>query len=285
MEHVLAKPFEQHREHLRAVAYRMLGSLSEAEDAVQEAWLRVSRTDVSQVDNLGGYLTTVVARVSLDALRARKSRRAREQEITQEPVVDPEREAVLADSVGIALLVVLETLGPAERLAFVLHEMFGLPFDEIAQIVGRSPAAVRQLASRARRRLHGTEAPEADHAAQRGAIDAFLSALRRGDMPALIAVLDPDVVVDGDRTPHGLATPLHGAEQAAAQVMSTARGARFARVAMIDGQLGVVVAPLGHLTRALRFTVRAGRITEIEVIAAPARLQALELALPNRDDG
>lgn len=191
----------------------------------------------------------------------------------------------MADSVGIALLVVLETLGPRERLAFVLHEMFGLPFEEIAEVVGRSPAATRQLASRARRRLHGTEPRDADLATQRSVIDAFLSALRSGDLQALIAVLDPNIVVDGDRTPHGIAVPLRGAEQTAQAVMSTARGARFARVALIDGQLGVLVAPFGHLTRVLRFEVRTGRIVQIEVIAAPDRLDALALALLDRDIG
>ncbi|HEU4731859.1 MAG TPA: sigma-70 family RNA polymerase sigma factor [Kofleriaceae bacterium] len=281
----LAGPFENHRGHLRAVAYRMLGSLSEAEDAVQEAWLRLARSDTSAVENLRGWLTTVVARVCLDMLRARKSRREEPLgvKLPEPPAVEdgnPEQEAVLADSVGLALLVVLDTLSPAERLAFVLHDLFAVPFEEIASIVGRSPAAVRQLASRARRRVQGqgAVAPEAELARQREVVGAFLAALRGGDFDALIAVLDPDVVVhvvSPDGTPH----ELRGAQTWAKGAIAFARHARFIQLALVDGNVGLVMAPHGRLYRALRFGFQGGKIAQVEVVADPARLAQLELAV------
>ncbi len=285
----LAEPFEENRTHLRAVAYRMLGSLSEADDAVQEAWLRLSRSDASGVENLKGWLTTVVARICLDMLRSRKARREEALEpYTPEPApqredaVDPEHEAMLADSVGLALLVVLETLAPPERLAFVLHEMFGVPFDEIATIVGRTPAATRQLASRARRRVQGAATvSETDLTRQREVVDAYLAALRGGDFDALLAVLDPEVVVHADRAaiPAGAPTVTRGAQAAAKQAIAFSRGARSARPALIDGAVGVVVAPRGKLLVALRFTFADGKIAQVEVIGAPERLDKLELAV------
>jgi RNA polymerase sigma factor (sigma-70 family) len=283
----LAEPFERHRSHLRGVAYRMLGSLSEAEDAVQEAWLRLARADTSAVENLRGWLTTVVARVCLDMLRSRKSRREQPVgvQLPEQPAPDgpgnPEQEAVLADSVGLALLVVLETLNPAERLAFVLHDLFAMPFEEIASIVGRSPAAVRQLASRARRRVQGqgaVTAHEAELARQRKVVEAFLAALRSADFDALIAVLDPDVevrVVSPDGTPRDL----HGAQVWAKGAIAFSRQARFVQPALIDGAVGLVMAPNGRLFRALLFGFKDGRISQVEVVADPARLAQLELAV------
>jgi RNA polymerase sigma factor (sigma-70 family) len=283
----LAEKFEEKRGHLRGVAYRMLGSLSEAEDAVQEAWLKLNRSDTRDVENLGGWLTTVVARVCLDLLRTRKSRREEALDVhVPEPVAtrtlgsNPENEALLADSVGLALLVVLETLDPAERLAFVLHDMFAVPFEEIASIVGRTPAAARQLASRARRRVQGGSAVAGDLARQRDTVDAFLAALRAGDFEGLIAVLDPDVVVRADATvvgPGG-APEVRGAQTWAKGAVTAARGARFAQAALVNGTVGVVVAPRGRLFRALSFTFRDGKISQIEVIGDPARLRQLELA-------
>ena len=283
----LAERFEEHRGHLRAVAYRMLGSLSEAEDAVQSAWLRLSRAETSGVENLGGWLTTVVARVCLDMLRSRESRREEPlNEQGTEPVAgrgrggDPEQEALLADAVGLALLVVLDTLGPAERLAFVLHDLFALPFEEIAPIVGRSPAAARQLASRARRRVQGgTAAQDADLARQREVVDAFLAAVRGGDFDALLAVLDPDVVLRTDSAvlPRGAAAEVRGAVAVAER--SAKGSARAARPVLIDGAVGVVVAPRGRLFMVLRFTIEGGKIMEIEAIAEPARLARLDLAV------
>jgi len=281
----LAAPFEEHRGHLRAVAYRMLGSLSEADDAVQEAWLRLHRAGASGVDNLRGWLTTVVSRVCLDMLRSRRSRR--EEPLDAEPervgaaAVDPESEAAMADSVGLALLVVLDTLAPAERLAFVLHDLFALPFDEIAGIVGRSPAAARQLASRARRRVQGAPAPDADLTRQRGLVEAFLAALRGGDLAALVAVLDPDVVVRADRTvapPDGRET--RGAADWARQAVQFSRAAQGAvQLAVIDGELGLALAPRGRVHRIVRFTIDGDRITEIEILADPAQLEQLEIAV------
>ena len=283
----LAERFETHRTHLRAVAYRMLGSLSEAEDAVQEAWLRLSRSDTSGVENLGGWLTTVVARVSLDMLRSRTSRR--EEPLgthVREPIAsrgngsDPEHEALLADSVGLALLVVLDTLAPAERLAFVLHDMFAVPFDEIAPIVGRSPAAARQLASRARRRVQGAATvPDADLARQRAVVDAFLAAARAGDFAALLAVLDPDVVVRTDRAavPAGASRELWGAEAVARRAV--AGRARSAQPALVNGAVGVVLAPRGRLLMVLSFTIARGKIVAIDAVADPARLRQLDLAV------
>ena len=285
----LAERFEAKRAYLRAVAYRMLGSLSEADDAVQEAWLRLSRSDASDIENLGGWLTTVVARVSLDMLRSRKSRRELPLDATtHEPVVsrqegiDPEREEVLADSVGLALLVVLEKLSPAERLAFVLHDLFAMPFDEIAPIVGRTEVATRQLASRARRRVHGAPAiPGADPTRQREIIEAFLVASRRGDFEALLAVLDPGVVVRADRAavPHGAAREIRGAPDVAEQALIFSRRARFAQLALVDGSPGVIVAPRGRLMMILAFKFTGKMITEVDIIAEPARLRRIDLAV------
>jgi len=284
----LANQFEENRPHLVAVAYRMLGSLSEADDAVQEAWLRLSRSDAGEIDNLGGWLTTVVARISLDMLRSRSSRR--EDSLDDAPPVrpaprsaaaNPEQEALLADSVGLALLVVLDRLSPAERLAFVLHDLFDLSFDEIASIVGRSPEAARQLASRARRRVRGAEAPGASLAQQREVIDAFLAALRTGDLEALVAVLDPGLEVHADEVSAraGAATAVHGAREWAAQAIRAAQGARLARVVLVEGSIGVIVAPRGRLFRALRFSISNGKIAAIDVIGDPEHLNRLELAV------
>jgi len=284
----IAERFEQNRDHLRAVAYRILGSLSEADDAVQESWLRLSRTESDTIENLGGWLTTVVARVCLDMLRARNSRR--EDELNeQQPVVpaefpanpNPEQEALLADSVGLALMVVLERLAPAEHLAFVLHDMFDLSFDEIASIIGRSPVATRQLASRARKRIRGGDAPPPAVSKQRNVVDAFLAALRSGDFQALVSVLDPNLVVrtDSAATTPALPTGIRGAEFWARQAIKTAQGARAARAALINGSVGLVIAPRGHLFRVMRFTFVEGRISEIDVIGDRKTLAELDLAL------
>src|SRR5512134_3583459 len=283
----LAERFEEHRTHLRAVAYRMLGSLSEVDDAVQEAWLRLSRADATGIDNLGGWLTTVVARVCLDMLRSHTSRR--EEPFTPdapEPVAtgtrgsSPEQEALLADSVGLALLVVLDRLTPAERLAFVLHDMFGMPFEEIGPIVGRSAEAARQLASRARRRVRGGGAPDPDLVRQREVVGAFLAALRAGDFEGLLAVLDPDLVVRADMAvPSGAPTEIRGAAVWAKGAVAYGHLAQLTRPALVDGAIGVVVAPRGRLVRALRFTIANGKITEIEVIGNPARLGELDISL------
>jgi RNA polymerase sigma factor (sigma-70 family) len=284
----LAERFEQHRTHLRSVAYRMLGPSGEVDDAVQEAWLRLSRTDTSGIDNLGGWLTTVVARVCLDMLRSRTSRR--EEPFTPEapePVAtgkggsSPEHEAVLADSVGLALLVVLDRLAPAERLAFVMHDMFGVPFDEIAPIVGKSAEAARQLASRARRRVRGGgETPEGDRVRQREVVDAFLAALRGGDFEALLAVLDPDVVVRADMPgAAGAPTEIRGAATWAKQAVAFGHMARVAQLALVDGNVGLVIAPHGRLQRALRFTFANGKITEVEVIGNPERLGEIDFSI------
>jgi RNA polymerase sigma factor (sigma-70 family) len=282
----LAERFETHRPRLRAVAYRMLGSASEADDAVQEAWLRLSRADAGEIENLGGWLTTVVARVCLNLLQSRKSRREEplgahlpEETATGQDGPDPEQQALLADSVGLALLVVLDTLAPAERLAFVLHDMFDVPFEEIAPIVGRSPAAARQLASRARRRVRGAEAaPDADHARQRAVVDAFLAAARGGDFQALLAMLDPDVVLRSDQAAVqvGASRELHGA---AAVAGSFAGRARAARPALIDGAAGLVWAPGGVPRVVFGFTIAGGRVVAIDVVADPERLSRLQVAL------
>src|SRR6478752_5480123 len=263
----LAEQFEAHRGRLRAMAYRMLGSVSEAEDAVQDAWLRVGRAGADDVDNLGGWLTTIVARVCLDMLRARRSRRERpfgphvpEPIVSAEDGVDPEHEALLADSVGLALLVVLETLAPAERLAFVMHDVFSVPFDEIAPIVGRSPIAARQLASRARRRVQGAATmPDADFTRQRAVVDAFLAASRGGDFGALLALLDPDVVlrVDGAAADMGALGGIRGAETVARQF---AGRAQVARMALIGGAIGAVWAPSGEPRVIFSFTLAHGNI-------------------------
>jgi RNA polymerase sigma-70 factor (ECF subfamily) len=285
----LAERFEDNRPHLRAVAYRMLGSLSDADDAVQEAWIRLSRSDTSGVENLGGWLTTVVARVCLDMLRTRTSRREERFGVrVAEPVadsaegIDPEREAMLADSVGLALLVVLETLAPAERLAFVLHDMFAVPFDEIADIVGRSPTATRQLASRARRRVQGADsAHSTDLIRQREVVDAFLAAARGGDFAALLAVLDPDVVLRSDSAAVPLGAPRVVRGAAAVANRAVKGGARSAQPALVNGAVGVVVAPLGRLMMVLDFTIERGKIVSIDATAEPERLQELDLAVLN----
>ncbi|WP_030612212.1 sigma-70 family RNA polymerase sigma factor [Streptomyces achromogenes] len=268
----LAERFEAYRGHLRAVAYRMLGSAAEAEDAVQEAWVRLSRSGTGEVTNLGGWLTTVVGRVCLDMLRSRRTRgeeplESRLPAPSEEP--DPAQRALLADSVGLALLVVLDTLSPAERLAFVLHDMFGVPFEEIAGVLGRTPASARQLASRARRRVRGAEAPEADLARQRRVVDAFLAAARDGDFEGLLAVLDPDVEA---RTESGVNS---GAAGVAAGAVSFAHLARVARPALIDGVTGLAVFADGQVTRVLAFAFAADRITEIDIVTDPSRLAEL----------
>jgi RNA polymerase sigma-70 factor (ECF subfamily) len=283
----LAGRFEEHRTHLRAVAYRMLGSLSEADDAVQESWLRLSRTDVGEVENLRGWLTTVVSRVSLNVLRSRRTRREERLGVhVPEPILaradspDPEHEALLADSVGLALFVVLETLSPAERLAFVLHDMFAVPFDEIARVVGRSPAATRQLASRARRRVRGSApAPDVDMQRQREVVDAFFAATRRGDFEALVAVLDPDVVVRSDGGPRRpiASTVLRGAKEVAERAFTFAKLSPFVRPALVNGVAGVVVVPHGKPFSVMAFTVRGGKIVAIDALADPDRLAALDL--------
>ena len=272
--------FERNRRHLEAVAYRMLGSRSEAEDAVQEAWLRLSRSDAEAVENLVGWLTTVVARVSLDMLRSRRARRE-DYVALPEPIVtienEPEDEAVLADSVGLALLVVLDALTPAERLAFVLHDMFGVAFDEIAAILDRSEAATRQLASRARRRVRGaTPRTDPDLREQRRVVGSFLAAARAGDFEGLIQVLDPDVVFRADRGPRGARMPITGAAGVAETIL--ARGARFAphaRPAIVNGNAGLIVVPGKKPIAVVSFSVAGGRIVEIDLVADPAKLRGL----------
>jgi RNA polymerase sigma-70 factor (ECF subfamily) len=286
----LADRFEANRTHLHAVAYRMLGSVSEADDAVQEAWLRLSRrAEQDELDNLRAWLTTVVARICLDMLRSRRSRREESLDthlpdpiVSRDEEADPEHEALLADSVGLALLVVLETLTPAERLAFVLHDMFAVPFDEIAPIVDRSPAAARQLASRARRRVQGAAPePDTDLDRQREVVDAFLAASRGGDFEALVAVLDPDIVLraDGGTLRPGATTELRGARAVAGQARRYAALARFARPALVNGAPGAVVAPGGRPYAVIGFTVRGGRIVEMDILADPERLRELDLAV------
>jgi RNA polymerase sigma factor (sigma-70 family) len=302
----LAGAFEEHREHLRAVAYRLLGSMSDADDAVQDTWLRLTSADASEVDNLGGWLTTVVARVSLNMLRSR--RRHPEQPVgdswpapveasggdgaaagslgagTAAPLGDPENEAVLADSVGLALLVVLDTLTPAERLAFVLHDMFAMPFTEVADVLGRTPDATRQLASRARRRVRGAPSPDhaADVARQREVAAAFLAASRGGDLSALVALLDSDVTLTADAAavPAGRPAVLHGAKTVATGAIAAATRSEESRLALVDGAVGIVFAPAGHLRVVLALTISDARqITAIDVIADPDRLGRLRLAV------
>ncbi|MDB4997884.1 MAG: putative polymerase sigma factor [Myxococcaceae bacterium] len=287
-KNLLAGSFEESRAHLRGVAYRMLGSLSEADDAVQETWLRLSRTSTSEIDNLRGWLTTVTARVCLDLLRARKSR-------AEEPVGEwlpdvtasnAEQEAVLADSVGLALLVVLETLEPAERLAFVLHDLFGISFEEIAPVVGRSPVAARQLASRARRRVRG--APERDETAlarQRDLVAALLAALRAGDVEAIVAALAPNIVIHAGGV-DGKVREIHGARNWAKGVVVFAQRGLFGAVeaAIIDGAVGAIYAPGGRLSRVLQFTFVDGAITRVDIVVDPERLRALEIAPLEMDD-
>ena len=284
----LAERFEEHRARLRAVAYRMLGSLSEADDAVQEAWLRLSQADTSDVENLGGWLTTVVARVSLNMLRSRRSRREEPLGVRQpEPIInraegaDPEHQALLADSVGLALLVVLETLPPAERLAFVLHDMFAVPFNEIAPIVERSPEAARQLASRARRRVQGERTvPDADLDRQREVVDAFLAAAREGDFEALVAVLDPDVVVRADMgAVPGASREVRGAKAVARRSLMYSRHGVLTQPALINGVAGAVSVRDGKAISVGAFTVRGGKIVAIDILADPERLSQLDLTI------
>jgi RNA polymerase sigma factor (sigma-70 family) len=280
----LAQQFEANRSHLQAVAYRMLGSLSEAEDAVQESWLHLSRSDTSGIENLGGWLTTVVARVCLDMLRSCHSRREESLEVSgsiaaRDGGIDPEQEALLADSVGLALLVVLDTLSPAERLAFVLHDLFAVPFDEVAPIVERSETATRQLASRARRRVRGaTTAKDPDLARQREVVNAFLAASRAGNFDALLTILDPDVVFRADHVAvsAGASGEMRGAASVAQQFVRRAQGAR---PALVDGAVGLVVVRQGRLFLVLNLTFTNGKITEINAVADPARLRQLRLSL------
>jgi RNA polymerase sigma factor (sigma-70 family) len=280
--------FEKNRGHLRGVAYRMLGSLSEADDAVQETWLRLSRSDAGNIQNLSAWLTTVVARVCLDMLRSRTAQAEEPLEthlasVAKKPSTrDTEQETLLADSVGVALLVVLDRLKPAERLAFVLHDVFAVPFEEIAAIVDRTPEAVRQLASRARRRVQAKESDvSVNLSEQRKVVDAFLTALQNGDFEGLVAVLDPDVVVHIDPAAGAPGAPreLRGARNWAHGAVAFSHVARFAQPALIDGSVGIVVAPQGKLSRVLRFTIANGRIVQAEIIAEPARLRELDLAV------
>ena len=282
-----AGQFEENRGHLRGVAYRMLGSLSEADDAVQECWLRLSRSDTETVENLRGWLTTVVARICLDLLRSRKSRREEALETAApEPAgktasaADPEAEAMLADSVGYATLVVLDRLNPAERIAFVLRDLFDIPFEEIARITGRTSEAARQLASRARRRVRGvTSLPDRDLAQQRDLAEKFLAALRLGDPAKLMEVLDPTFSVRADAVaaPSGVPMDIHGAEAWARRAVQSARGARLAQLAIVEGSVGLIVAPRGRLFRALRLTFANGCIAAMEVIGDPERLRTIEI--------
>src|SRR5437660_849117 len=282
----LAEQFEAERPHLRAVAYRMLGSLSEADDAVQESWLHLSRSDTSGVENLGGWLTTVVARVCLDMLRSRESRREEplgvhvpDPIVSREDGIDPEHEALLADSVGLALLVVLDTLNPAERLAFVLHDLFAVPFDEIAPIVGRSPTAARQLASRARRRVQGAATvPDADLTRQREVVDAFLAASRGGDFDSLLTLLDPDVVLRADHAAVqlGASREVRGAPAVAGTFSGRAR---VAQLVLVNGAAGAVWASGGRPRVVFGFTLTRGKIVEIHLVAEPARLAELDLVV------
>jgi RNA polymerase sigma factor (sigma-70 family) len=281
----LARQFEDYRPRLRAVAYRMLGSLSEADDAVQDAWLRLSRADTSEVENLGGWLTTVVARVALNMLRARNTRREEPLDVyVPDPIIDPtdgsdpEHEALLADSVGLALLVVLETLTPAERLAFVLHDMFAVPFQEIAPIMERSPEATRQLASRARRRVRGTApVPDTDLTAQWEVVEAFLAAAREGDFDRLVAVLDPDVVLRADGGLTGLSQHIRGAETVASQALLWSRVDLTMRRALINGAAGIVTFLHGRPFSIAAVTVENGKIVEIDFLADPERVARLDL--------
>jgi RNA polymerase sigma-70 factor (ECF subfamily) len=285
----LAEQFEENRPHLRAVAYRMLGSLSETDDAVQDAWLRVSRADASQVENLRAWLTTIVARVALNMLRARRTRREQPLETrVPDPIVDPaagtdpEHEALLADSVGLALLIVLETLTPAERLAFVLHDMFAVPFEDIAPIVERSPEATRQLASRARRRVRGADpVPDPDLTAQWTVVESFLAAARSGDFDALVAVLDPDVVLRADGgAVAGLSRHVRGAKAVAGQALYWTQQAELTvRYALVNGAPGVVSLQDGRPFSVGAFTVKGGRIAEIDFLADPERIARLALDL------
>lgn len=287
--------FEENRPRLRGVAYRMLGSLSEAEDAVQEAWLRLNRTETKAIENLGGWLTTVLSRVCLDMLRSRKARREEPMGMPGiEPAVmsgkgaDPEGEAMLADSVGVALLVVLDTLAPAERLVFVLHDLFAMPFEEISAIVGRSPAAAKQMASRARRRVRGSaKSSNTGRDRQRKVVEAFLRAAREGDLNGLLAVLDPDAVIhieaaariDAPPEEAGKARELRGASTWAKQFIALSRGSRFVQAALIDDSVGLIFAPSGKLSKVMLFTFKDRRVTRLDVIADHVRLRELSIAV------
>jgi RNA polymerase sigma-70 factor, ECF subfamily len=281
----LAQQFEAERPHLRAVAYRMLGSLSEADDAVQDAWLRLRRADTKEVENLRAWLTTIVARVALNMLRTRRTRREQPLDVhLPDPVVDsiagtdPEHEALLADSVGLALLIVLETLSPAERLAFVLHDMFAVPFDEIAPIVERSPEATRQLASRARRRVRGADPlPDADLTAQWEVVEAFLAAAREGNFDALVAVLDPDVVLRSDGGASGLSRHVQGAETVAGQALLWSRVDLTMRRALVNGAAGMVTFLHDEPFSICAVTVKNGRIAEMDFLADPERIAEIDL--------
>jgi RNA polymerase sigma-70 factor (ECF subfamily) len=291
----LTERFEENRPRLRGVAYRMLGSLSEAEDAVQEAWLRLNRIETNTIDNLGGWLTTVVSRVCLDMLRSRKSRReeligapATEPSVVPGKTTDPEGEAMLADSVGVALLVVLDTLTPTERLVFVLHDLFAMPFEEIGSIVGRSPAAAKQMASRARRRVRGSATPSnAGRARQHEVVEAFLRAAREGDLEGLLAILDPDAVIridaaariDAPPAEAGMARELRGASTWAKQFIALSRGSQYVQPALIDGSVGLIFAPRAKLSKAMMFTFTNERVTRVEVIGDPARLREFDIAV------
>jgi RNA polymerase sigma factor (sigma-70 family) len=286
----LAERFEEHRTHLKAVAYRMLGSLAEADDAVQEAWLRVTRSDTSAVDNLGGWLTTIVARICLNVLRSRNQRREEPLDVhVPDPILaradhaatpDPEQEALLADSVGLALLVVLETLSPAERLAFVLHDLFAMPFDEIATVLGRSESATRQLASRARRRVRGAHRePDTDLGAQRAVVDAFLAAARGGDLATLVELLAPDVVVRADGGTLGQSAVLQGREAVAQGAMAFARVAALTRPALVNGGPGALAFKEGQLISVAAFSVSGGKITALDILSDPERLALLDPAV------
>jgi RNA polymerase sigma-70 factor (ECF subfamily) len=283
----LAERFEENRTHLRAVAYRMLGSVSDADDAVQEAWIRLVRADADGIENLGGWLTTVVARVCVDMLRSRTLRseepldsRVPDPIVSHQDRIDPDEEALLGESVGLALLVVLDTLAPAERLAFVLHDMFAVPFDEIAAILGRSATSTRQLASRARRRVQGAAIPDTDLARQWEVVDAFFAAARDGAFDELVAVLDPDIVLrsDGGTARPDASAVVRGARSVAAQALTFSRLSPFVRPALVNATPGVVVAPQGRPFAIMAFTVRHGRIVEIDVLADPERLRHLDLA-------
>jgi RNA polymerase sigma factor (sigma-70 family) len=287
----LTERFEEHRPRMRAVAFRMLGSVSEADDAVQEAWLRLRRSQPGEVENVGGWLTTVVARVSLNMLRSRKSRREEPIGVhVPDPIVDrvdgtdPEHEALLADSVGLALLVVLETLNPAERLAFVLHDMFGVPFDEIAPVVDRSPDAARQLASRARRRVQGENtAPDVDLATQREVVDAFLAAARDGDFEALLQLLDPDIVLRADlgAAASGAPREVRGPAAVAGQALGYSRLGLLMQPALINGAAGLVTTRNGELFSVGGFTIRGRKIVAMDILADPERLRRLDLTILN----
>jgi RNA polymerase sigma-70 factor (ECF subfamily) len=290
-ESLLAEIFDEHRAHLRSIAYRMLGSASDADDAVQEAWLRLNRSDAASIENLGGWLTTVTARVCLNMLRSRRTKREEpfdphvpDPVVQHADAIEPEHEAELADSVGLALLVVLETLAPAERLAFVLHDMFAVPFDEIAQMVDRSPDATRQMASRARRRVQGATAPDTDRARQREVVDAFFAAARGGDFDALVSILDPEVVLRSDG---GTARPfasavVRGAAEVAGQAITFSQPRAALRSALVNGMAGVIVIADGQPFSVMGFTVAGGRIVAIDVLADPERLTRIDLTAIER---